>query len=383
MGRDFNDLHKDTPADELRKLMDAKLCKIKGNGDVRKDIVHVANDEEIVRGPKLISAADFIRGYVAPDFVIDGIVQRGFVYSMTGRTGDGKTALAIYLSIKEGAAGQRIVYLAGENPDDIRARVIMTCEKYTLEPEELSVHFIAGTFDIGKAIETISAQVEAIGGADIVFVDTSAAYFQGSDENSNTEAIRWAKELRALTSLPGNPAVIVLAHPIKAAKQKSDLIPRGGGAFIAEVDGNLTVFSEDKGETFELHWVGKLRGPGFEPKYFRTEERNSSKVVDKHGVLIPSVVAVPMNEEQIEKAQKTEFSEEDSVLECINAFPSYSLAKLAEHLKWFSKDGKPYKSKVQRLADKLVTDRYLAHERGRYVMTQKGERAATRLTVRR
>ena len=39
--------------------------------------------------------------------------------------------------------------------------------------------------------------------------------------------------------MPGEPCVIVACHPVKNASD-DNLIPRGGGAFLNEVDGNLT-----------------------------------------------------------------------------------------------------------------------------------------------
>ena len=45
---------------------------------------------------------------------------------------------------------------------------------------------------------------------------------------------------RTLTTLPGGPCVLVLCHPIKHVSEPEQLLPRGGGAFLAEVDGNLT-----------------------------------------------------------------------------------------------------------------------------------------------
>ena len=52
--------------------------------------------------------------------------------------------------------------------------------------------------------------------------------------------------------------MLVLCHPVKNASEQSALLPRGGGAFIAEMDGNLTLWRTD--EITELWHTGKLRG---------------------------------------------------------------------------------------------------------------------------
>ena len=71
----------------------------------------------------------------------------------------------------------------------------------------------------------------------LLIIDTSAAYFEGDDENSNVQLGGHASGLREL-SLPGGPTTIINCHPTKNATD-DNLVPRGGGAFLAEVDGNL------------------------------------------------------------------------------------------------------------------------------------------------
>ena len=75
------------------------------------------------------SSAEFVRGFVPPDYAIDGLVQRRFLYSLTAPTGHGKTAIALLFAASK-ALGRsvgnrdvdpgRVLYLAGENPDDVR-----------------------------------------------------------------------------------------------------------------------------------------------------------------------------------------------------------------------------------------------------------------------
>lgn len=339
--------------------------------------------------PKVLSAAAFIAGFVAPDFIVDGLLQRGYLYALTGRTGEGKTACALSLAVAL-ASGQafggretergRVVFLAGENPDDVRARFIMTCEYFGVDLRTVDVHFVAGVFDIQTSLEILRAKVEAIGGAALIIVDTLAAYFGGDDENSNVQLGDFARQLRALCGLPGRPAVVANAHPIKSARGKSDLLPRGGGAFLAEVDGNLTAYSEDK-ETVEVHWTGKLRGPGFEPLAFRLERRTSSAVADAKGRLIQSIVAVPMGETDVQKAQSAQLSEQDHVLETMLHHSRGSLATWCEHMGWMNAAGEPLKAKMQRRLSELVEAGLATKVRGgRYALTRKGRAEAERVS---
>ena len=47
--------------------------------------------------PTMMTSAEFVRDFSPPDYLIDGILQRGFIYSNTGSTGTGKTAIALRL----------------------------------------------------------------------------------------------------------------------------------------------------------------------------------------------------------------------------------------------------------------------------------------------
>ena len=49
--------------------------------------------------PALIYAKAFVAGYTAPEYLIDGIVQRGRLYSTHRMTSHGKTAVALTLNL--------------------------------------------------------------------------------------------------------------------------------------------------------------------------------------------------------------------------------------------------------------------------------------------
>jgi RecA-family ATPase len=195
------------------------------------------------------SSAEFVRGFVPPDYAIDGLIQRRFLYSLTAPTGHGKTAVALLLTAskalgrpignREVDAG-RVLYLVGENPDDVKMRWIALAEQMKFDVDTIGVHFVEGVLTLSNTGQFIKAEVERLGGVEMVVVDTSAAYFEGTEENGNVEAGAHARQMRqTLGGLPGGPTVLVLCHPVKNPSQ-DNLPPRGGGAFIAEVDGNLT-----------------------------------------------------------------------------------------------------------------------------------------------
>jgi hypothetical protein len=67
--------------------------------------------------------------------------------------------------------------------------------------------------------------------------------------------------------MPGRPAVVMATHPTKHA-DATNLLPRGGGGFLNEVDGNLSLWADGDQATTVLSWQGKWRGMTFAPIAF-------------------------------------------------------------------------------------------------------------------
>ena len=119
------------------------------------------NDKKIVRlpAPLIQSSRLFTCGFTPPDYLIDGLLQRRFLYSLTAPTGGGKTAVALLLASAiargESIAGREVerggvLYLAGENPDDIRMRWLAMADKMAFDVDDIDVQFIAGVIPIPK-----------------------------------------------------------------------------------------------------------------------------------------------------------------------------------------------------------------------------------------
>ena len=80
----------------------------------------------------IITGAEFVRAHVPPVWLIDGIIQRSRPYACTSLTGHGKTAAGLYAACMIHAGrmfghletfGGNVLYLAGENPSDLEARM--------------------------------------------------------------------------------------------------------------------------------------------------------------------------------------------------------------------------------------------------------------------
>ena len=335
------------------------------------------------RAKLLLSSAEFVAGFEPPDYLIVGWLQRRFVYSLTAATGAGKTAIALQLVLLVSRAkmlgGQEVkrgsvLYFAGENPDDVRMRWIATTAAAELTPEDIdNVHFMPGTTLLSKSIEEIRTEL-ATHELALVVVDTSAAFFEGDDENNNTQALAHAKRMRALSELPGGPTVLVCSHPTKNAET---LLPRGGGAFLNETDGNLTAVREDL--TVQVHWQGKFRGPEFAPIDFRLEVVTHPRLHDKDNNPIRTVIAQHLDEVGLKQMKADSRLDQDVVLLSIEQNSEMTQRERARELNWVMKSGEPYQMRVARAESALTRSGLIKLHRGRWELTDKGIKEIKRI----
>lgn len=345
-------------------------------------------DQPELRKPRLQSSAAFVASFLPPDYVWEGILQRGFLYSATAPTGAGKTAVFLLIAAKmaEGQAiGSRetqrgsVVFLSGENSDDVRMRWIAMADHMGFDPSQIDVYFIEGTFSLDNFSAGVIDQIDSLSDCALVIVDTSAAFFEGNEENSNVEAGNHARKVRRFTQCRSRPAVVALCHPTKRAGDEN-LLPRGGGAFLAEVDGNLCIRSITD-TTVELHWQGKLRGPGFEPVNFDLIKTTSPQLVDSRNRPQMTVIVKDLDHAEAEARRIAMVSRDDQVLLAIDNLDEPSIAAIAQHLNWIGATGEPQKSVVHKAITRLVAEGLVKKARsGQYELTDEGEREALRVT---
>jgi|SRR5580704_3942340 predicted transcriptional regulator len=280
----------------------------------------------------ILTSKEFMEGFIPPDYVLDGIMQQGYLYALTGKTGAGKSALMLLIAqsvSREEDVGERevkggkVLYLAGENPDELCMRTI------GMKAGGENLFWIRGTaVSLSEDFERIRDEVvETVGELVMVVVDTSPAYFQGDEENSNAQMGDWARTLRKLTELPGKPTVVANCHPAKNAEDGA-LLPRGGGAFVNEVDGNLTCVRE--GELMTLHFYQKFRGAEFKEMRFELETYFSDLIKDSRGRKIPLVKAKALTEREAGRRESEIASQSDRVLGWMKAYPGASFTEIGK-----------------------------------------------------
>jgi RecA-family ATPase len=335
--------------------------------------------------PDLLDLPTFLASFLTPEYVVDGILQRGRLYALTSLTGHGKTAVSLLIAAMVASGRKigpietfqgRVVLLAGENPDDVCQRLHAVCETSGLDPAKLPIEIMPGAFPLtAENAEIVRIKITQGGPVSLIIADTAAAYFDGDDDNHNVQAGSFARNLRVLIGCTGRPAVLVPCHPVKSATQ-DNLIPRGGGAFLNEVDVNLTLWSAALGEVTALHWHAKLRGADFQPIDFAMRKVTLRWLKDAHKRPILSIIAAFQDATQAERASETATADENTVLEWLRRHPGISIGDIARNAGWMTdKDPRqPLKSKVHRLLERLRRDRLVKLWRGKWKITDAGKK---------
>jgi hypothetical protein len=373
-----------SPADIDNATLDKLALQQDLARERRPQLRTVGGDDGGAPPARLIqTSAKFVEDFIPPDYLLDGIIQRRFIYSFTGKTGSGKTAIMLLVAASV-ALGRpigghdvpqgKVLYFAGENPDDIRMRWIAMAPHLDFDVETIPVSFIPGTFKISELLARIQEEAATSGPFALVIIDTSAAYFEGDDVNNNVQQGAHARRLRSLTTLPGEPCVIVGCHPVKNAAP-DNLLPLGGGAFLNEMDGNLTAANGDG--AVEVHWQGKFRGPDFAPLTFGLRTVTHPDLVDGRQRLIPTVLASYLSEAAKEQIAAAARADEDQLLKVLSEDPGGSLSEIARRLQWLDRNGEPYKMRVSRARNKLIGDKLITLERGKPTLTPRGTALVT------
>jgi hypothetical protein len=110
----------------------------------------------------------------------------------------------------------------------------------------------------------------------------------------------------------------------------SNLLPRGGGAFLNEMDGNLVCLKEPGSPVVTLDTHGKFRGPEFEPFSFKLTAGTSEKLKDTKGRLVSTVTAEPISHEDKSALEDTGRDRQDELLRIMKTQVGLSLSELAE-----------------------------------------------------
>jgi hypothetical protein len=265
---------------------------------------------------RVIGAGTFMRSYAPISYTLGGILPSGYLYGLTAKQGSGKTALKSCATIavamnRPDVIGcdvepGRVAYVTIENPTDFKMKLAANCFAHNVSYDEIEprVAIIDGRDTPEQIYEGLKLDAEENGPFQLVCFDTFRAGFAAANAgafNDNEAVLGYVIRLRPLTTLPGAPSVLVAFHPTKNAGE-GELIPYGGGSTYNEIDGNLTLWKEAQIKLCH----NRLRGPEFEPKYFRIEMISCPDIVDKQGRQIMLPVMRPITETGAAEREKND-----------------------------------------------------------------------------
>jgi hypothetical protein len=341
-------------------------------------------------GPQLpyVSARELIATTPAPVYVVDGILQERHVCALTARTNHGKTAIAVTLALAVCAgvsfgyakcAQGNVLYLCGEDSYGFAQRIPAAIDALELSHAVLDAfHIVPESFQLRNEVERFVKRF--VKPYKLVVVDTSVSYFHGDKEDDNVQARDHALALRELTNLPGKPAVLVCCHPTKAATADT-MTPRGGSAFLNEIDCNLGVWKSESRVT--VGWHQKKRGPDFDELSFELVERlitddpfrigTVGTTGTNRGTTGTTIVAVAIDSAREVTLAREEDDKQLRLLRVLNAArQSMSVADIARSGGFVSTTGEPQKSTVHRILMDLDKFKLVSRKRSGWQITTAG-----------
>jgi hypothetical protein len=324
------------------------------------------------------NAAAFAAEYVPLSYAIEPIIRSASLYTLTAKTGAGKTAFNVVAALAV-ASGRRdilnldvtlgrVAYLACENPDDIRMRVKIAAFLLNVDLDTLADRLMI--LDRREKPEAVCAALEKLAKQEpfaLVIVDTLAAFFDGKNINDAVEGGEFMRRLRPLTQIAGKPSVIVSAHPVKNAGEDA-LVPYGSGAILNEVDGNLTLWKNPVTGGVAFHWQGKLRGLEFQPAPFHFEIIGCPEILDSHGREVQLPTLRPSSEGAAEDRQQAEVDTDRKLLLAMLANPGATLRD------YESAAGIP-KTTITRKLNSFEKSRLAERLLDKWIVTPKGKKA--------
>ena len=337
-------------------------------------VQHALGQSKIV-----LTYSEFIAEYEPLEYVLDGIVARGSLYTLTAKTGAGKTVLLSAASIAVasndhvmlgvGVKQCAIAYLTYENPADFR----MKLHAAAVANGKTGADLDQGLFVIRAHLVLADAYKELVAtGVEfgLIVIDTLQAAFDGNDFNDPKQMLDFILRCRRFTELPGHPAVIVAAHPTKNA-DNDNLVPYGGGSVLNEIDGNLTLSLVKETKITTLHWLRKFRGPEFQPISFGIMSTRCPQMADANGKILTLPTVKLVGDDYVATKDDETEKREMTLLQTLLNNPGMTLANLADSAGYGSH------SAAQKALERMAGDKLVEKINKKFSVTNRGKKALT------
>lgn len=255
--------------------------------------------------PRMVFRAGEFMSEMTPKFwILQRVLAKGWLYALAASPGAGKTAVALLLTLCAAMGREfmgrkvtrsKVLYLCGENPQDVRSRFDALLRKHemTLADVEGQVFFTQSPFNIDdrQDLDAFIADAQQHGPFDLCLIDTQKAHSGAEDENDTSGQHELAQAMRRLGDGIGDPCILTLSHPTKNAG-KDSLLPRGGSSFTGSIDGVICLWREGRGSPSEMFsHKDKFRGKAFEGEFFKMDEVEHPTLLDNFGDADVTVVA--------------------------------------------------------------------------------------------
>ena len=143
----------------------------------------------------LIPGGEFAKQLIEIDFVIEEIIQRGYIYALTGLSNAGKTAVALAMSVsialEQPFAGHyttkgRVLFLAGENPQNVQMRLRAMLEQNELDETVLDKILIRqNVFSLRRNMDDIRETLKELDDIVLIVIDSKLVFFESRQKSSS------------------------------------------------------------------------------------------------------------------------------------------------------------------------------------------------------
>lgn len=228
------------------------------------------------------SMSDFMKARKPQQVLVDGILYKGDHNAAMGHPNAGKTAgildIALHVALglkfgKHAVKQDKVVYIAGEDPDGIRRRIKLWCLKRSIKAETLDGRFFIiqrPVLDNDSDVARLQVELETILPG-LMVVDTFSANYGGESEDKATEVKKWMKMVREEFVTHFKCCVVTLHHPPKGATEIYNW--RGSGMAAGDLD-NVFCFRNLGGDHICMDQAdsrAKHRTALFDPITWQTE----------------------------------------------------------------------------------------------------------------
>jgi hypothetical protein len=225
------------------------------------------------KGNRILTGDKFREEYKAVVYAIDGLLEAGRLLCLTGRTGHGKTTIAldVLAHIANGKTYQErevvkghVAFIAAENQIGTQHSYITMVENWPGFDESRFHFFVVEHI---KPIEDLRGQlhqyaVERGIKFSALAIDSASVLFPYDNFNDPGQQRDFAAELARFKTLPGNPGGFVLCHPNARANSIATMWPVGASMFVTQLDGNWALWRN--GDIVEVGYT-KLRIAEWQP----------------------------------------------------------------------------------------------------------------------